>query len=72
MLAMFYFNQNSTTTTQKESLSYYFDLAANLGLFKQLNQFLSVKLSAKGVDWRVLLQEGFLSVFNYFQRRPKI
>ena len=35
-MAVLYFNQNSTTTTQKESLSYYFDLAANLGLFKQL------------------------------------
>ena len=33
----FHFNQNSTTTTQKRSPSYYFNLAANLGIFKQLS-----------------------------------
>ena len=26
----------------------------------------------KGVGWKVIAQEGFLSVFNYFQRRPKL
>ena len=36
-MAVFHFNQNSITTTQNESLSYYFDLEANLGLFKQLS-----------------------------------
>ena len=35
-MIVFHFNQNSTTTTQKGSPSYYFDFAANLSLFKQL------------------------------------
>ena len=35
-MTVFHFNQNSTTTTQKGSPYYYFDLAANLSLSKQL------------------------------------
>ena len=36
-MTVFHFNQNSITTTQKGSPSYYFDLAANLSLFIQLS-----------------------------------